>query len=226
MMMPFDKSSNVFDIEPFISEEVLFNLIHRIRDDENPILMKSEDGKIIIAQSSKQYPAWVRTDKNIEKQKYKEIADDFYKLFSNRTKLEFIAKPQISEFLANDYAKRKKVTWKKSMSMEAYQCPKINFPTNVTGAISVPTLEDVDIISEFFVGFIKDCFGISTSVDQQIENAKTYILSGNFYIWRNGDEVVSMANIAHRSKRYGRINEVYTLPSKRKKDMRVHWFVS
>lgn len=217
MMIPFGKSSNIFDTEPFVSEEVIFNLMHRIRDDDNPILMKSEDGQIIIAQSSEQYPAWIWTDKNIEKQKYEVIADDFYKLFSNRTTLKFVAKPQIAEFLANDYAERKKVTWKTSMSMEAYQCPKIIFPTNVTGAISMLSLEDVNIISEFFVGFIKDCFGISTSIDKQIENAKSYILSGNFYIWKNGDEIVSMANIAHRSSRHGRINEVYTPPSQRKR---------
>lgn len=216
-MIPFDKSSNIFDTEPFISEEVIFNLIHRIRDGKDPILMKSEDGKIIIAQSSEQYPAWIWIDKDIKEENYEEIAYDFYKLFSNRSTLKFVAKPQIAEFLANYYAEREKVTFRISMSMEAYHCPKIIFPTNVTGAISKPSLEDVNIITEFFVGFIKDCFGTSTSIDKQIKNAKSYILSDNFYIWKNGDEIVSIANIAHRSSRHGRINEVYTPPLQRKK---------
>lgn len=217
MFIPFDKSSNVFDTKPFITEEVRFNLMHRIRESDDPILIKSENGKVIIAQSSPQHPAWIWTDKDVEEQEYKELADGFYNLFKEQDSLEFVAKPEIAEFLANNYAKRKNITWKISMCMESYYCPNINFPMHVSGSISKPSLEDVEIISEFFGGFIQDCFGISTTADKQFKAARSYILSDNFYVWKNGNEIVSMANIAHRSPRHGRINEVYTPPSHRKK---------
>jgi hypothetical protein len=44
-----------------------------------------------------------------------------------------------------------------------------------------------------------------------------YIESENLYVWCNNNEIVSMANIAHRSNRHGRINEVYTKPDMRGK---------
>ncbi|SHE98104.1 hypothetical protein SAMN02745784_02419 [Tissierella praeacuta DSM 18095] len=217
MLIPFDKFSDIFDTKPFITEEVRFNLMHRIRESENPILIKSENGKIIIAQSSPQYPAWIWTSKDIEEQEYKELEDGFYNLFKKQSNLKFIAKPEIAEILADNFAKRKNITWKISMSMESYYCPSIKFPMNISGSIGKPSLDDVNIISEFFVGFIRDCFGISTTVDKQFKAASSYILSDNFYVWRNGNEIVSMANIAHRSSRHGRINEVYTSPSHRRK---------
>ncbi|WP_353097250.1 hypothetical protein [Tissierella praeacuta] len=176
MLISFDKFSDVFDTKPFITEEVRFNLMHSIRESENPILIRSENGKVIIAQFSPQYPIWIWTDKDIEEQEYKELEDNFYDLFKNQSNLEFIAKPEIAEILAENYAKRKNITWKISMSMESYYCPSIKFPMNVKGSISKPSLDDVDIISEFFVGFIQDCFGISTIVEEQIKVTRSYIL--------------------------------------------------
>ncbi|MBU5438733.1 GNAT family N-acetyltransferase [Tissierella sp. MSJ-40] len=217
MMITFDKSSNIFDIEPFIKDEVTFNLMHRIRDDDNPLMMKSENGKIIMAQSSPKYPVWIWTDKSIEENEYEELADDFYNLFCDRTKLTFVAKPQIAEFIANNYAKRRGVNWKTSICMESYCCPVIISPRNINGSINKPSLEDIGIIAEFLVGFIEDCFNINTTIDKQIEIAREYILSDNFYVWKVGNKIVSMANIAHRSPRHGRINEVYTPLSQRKK---------
>ncbi|WP_156946277.1 hypothetical protein [Clostridium akagii] len=37
-------------------------------------MMKNGNGKIIIAQTSPQLPAWIWTDKNVEEQDYKELA--------------------------------------------------------------------------------------------------------------------------------------------------------
>lgn len=96
------------------------------------------------------------------------------------------------------------------MCMESYCCPNVVFSKDVVGFISKPSLENIDIISEFFVGVIQDCFGITITVEKQIQTAKAYILSGNFYIWKIDDEIVSMANMAHRSACHVRINEVYT----------------
>lgn len=217
MLLSFDKSSNYLDSNPFVKEEVRFNLMHRIRDSERPIMMKSKNDKIIIAQSLQHLPAWVWTDVNLEKQEYGELADDFYNLFSTSTTLKFIAKPGIDEFLANDYSKRKNITWKTTMRMEAYCCPEVIYSKNVSGFIRKASLDNLDVISEFFVGYLNDCFGITTTIEKQIETARAYILSGNFYIWEIDNKIVAMANIAHRSARHVRINEVYTSPLQRKK---------
>lgn len=63
-------------------------------------------------------------------------------------------------------------------------------------------------------------FWKKTIIEEQVETAKMYIESGNFYVWRNDNEIISMANIAQRSQRHARINEVYTKPEIRGKGFR------
>jgi len=53
--------------------------------------------------------------------------------------------------------------------------------------------------------------------EEHLQNAKGDIESKKLYIWRNNNEIISMANIAHHSKRHARINEVYTKPDIRGK---------
>lgn len=216
-MILFDIATNTLDTEPFILDEVMFNLMHLIRDTETPLMLENDSGKVIIAQSAPLYPAWVWTDNSLEDDEFDELGEEFYRVFSNRSELSFVAKPSIADSLANHYASRKNISWKIDLKMESYYCPHIKAPVNVDGGISKPTFEDTVIISEFFAGFIWDCFGKSTTANEQIETAEKFIQSNDFYIWKVNGEIVSMANIAHRSPRHARINEVYTLPSKRMK---------
>lgn len=217
MMIPFDKTENVLNSNPFISEEVRFNLLHLICDGNSSLLLRREDNRAIIAQSGPNFPVWVWTDDNLTQQEHNELAEDFYKLFSDRIKLSLVAKPSTAEFLARDYSIRRNISWKFKLFMEAYHCPKVLIPLSVSGEISKPSIDDIVIISDFFAGFIRDCFDINTTAEEQIETAKKYILSDNFYVWRVCNEIVCMANVAHRSPRHTRINEVYTPHQKRKK---------
>lgn len=217
MMKVVDPLTNIFDEGSFLEDEVVFNLMHRIHDDPKAIIMASEDEKVIIAQSSENHPAWIWVDKAIGQTRDEEIADAFLQVFAERTQLKFVATPYMASFLAKDFAKRKDITWKKTMSMEAYHCPEIIEPKGVSGTIGKPCLEDAPLIATFFAGFIKDCFDIDVKAEQQLETAKSYIQSEDFYVWKNEGEIVSMAFIAHRSKRHGRINEVYTPVEHREK---------
>ena len=104
-----------------------------------------------------------------------------------------------------------------NLQMESFHCPSIILPKSVQGLLRKANISDTDIISEFFSGFIYDCFSTMTTPEQQLQTAKIYIESENLYILCNNNEIISMANIAHRSKRHERINEVYTKPCMRGK---------
>jgi len=99
--------------------------------------------------------------------------------------------------------------------MESFHCPSIILPKSVQGLLRKANISDTDIISEFFSGFIYDCFSTKTTPQQQLQTAKMYIESENLYVWCKGNEIISMANIAHCTNRHGRINEVYTKPDMR-----------
>lgn len=217
MLVPFDKSANIFDISPFIKDEIAFNMIHRIRDSENPILLKRIDSKILVAQSSSQHPVWIWTDDDISDQGIEELAYEFYNLYADKSQLSIVAKPMIAEYLAENYSKQKNIHWKIRLSLGAYHCPKVIVPKNSDGEIGRALIDDISTIASFLVGFVQDCFSIETTLDEHLETAKAYIESDNFYVWKKGNEIVSMANIAHRSSRHARINEVYTSPNYRGK---------
>lgn len=216
MMISFENVKDVLNSHPFILEEVRFNLLHRISDDNSSLLMRREDKRVIIAQSGPEFPVWIWTDDSLTEEEQSELTEDFFNLFSDRSKLTIVAKPVIAELLAKDYALKRKIAWRVKVLLEAYHCPKTLIPQNVSGEISKPSIDDIDIIADFFAGFIYDCFNKSTSSDKQIEAAKKHIQHGNLYVLRVSDEIVSMANIAHRSPRHARINQVYTPQQKRK----------
>src|SRR5471030_523297 len=101
--------------------------------------------------------------------------------------------------------------------MESFHCPLIVEPQSVEGELQKSIINDASVISEFLSRFIYDCFGKITTAEEQLENAKMYIESENLYVWRNNNEIISIANISHRSRRHARINAVYTKPNMRGK---------
>ncbi|WP_234118961.1 GNAT family N-acetyltransferase [Clostridium hydrogenum] len=217
MLIKFCGQDNTLDSKPFVNDEVQFNLIQLIRESEVPYLFTNKNKSMIIAQSALQFPAWVWTDNQITKYDKEELKNDFAELYKDADRLVFIAKPDIAIELAEHYSRVKNIKYSVVLQMESFQCQKVIEPKPLSGFLRKAALEDVKIISQFLSGFIYDCFGKTTTPDEQIQNAKCYIENGNLYVWCNDDGIISMANIAHRSKRNARINAVYTRPDMRGK---------
>ena len=109
------------------------------------------------------------------------------------------------------------VSYELVLGMEAYECPKIIEPQGVQGKLIKAELKHTDVVADFCAGFGYWCFGVTVTKESQIPAAKEMIESGNLFLWEVNGEICSMANIAHRSKRHARLNNVYTPPEQRKK---------
>lgn len=217
MLIEFSPKDNILDSKPFIEEEVRFNLLHLIRESTSPYLFTNKNKSVIIGQSAPKFPAWIWTSNKITSEDIDELKGDFAQLFNNAEKLSFVAKPDIAVVLADYYSTYRQTSYRVDLEMQSFHCPSIVEPKPVQGHLQKPTINDIDVISEFYSGFIFDCFGKKTIAEKLLGTAKMYIESDNFYIWRNKDEIIAMANIAHRSDRHARINEVYTKPEMRGK---------
>lgn len=90
-------------------------------------------------------------------------------------------------------------------------------PLGVEGTLNKASHDDIEKIAEFLAGFSEDAYGSVVDPSSQLEAAKNMVERGNLYLLFNNGSPVSMAQIAHRSARHGRINAVYTLPQHRKK---------
>lgn len=201
---------------PFLDDEVSFNLIYMIIGSETAVFAASANNRAIIAQNPS-FPAWIWTDAAITKPEIEELAMDFNSLYQENDRLELIAKPEIARYLANDYAKRNQVSFRKLFDMESYRCPKVISPETVKGETHLPTLEDAELIARFLAGFMVDCFARETTLESQTKKAQGFIEKGSCFTWKAGDDIVAMAAVHHCAPRHARISCVYT-PLKHRKN--------
>lgn len=217
MLIKFSGQDTILDSKPFIDDEVQFNLLHLIRESKSPFLYMNENRNVIIGQSTFKHPAWIWTLKEIENDEIEEFKKDFVQLYKDADMLTFVARPDVAVILAEYYCANTQVKYHIHLQMESFNCPRIIEPKSIQGFLRKATMNDINAISEFLSGFIYDCFGKKTMPEEQLEAAGEYIESENLYVWCKDNEVISMANIAHCSKRQTRINQVYTKPTMRRK---------
>lgn len=217
LLYKLSKTDEVWDSKEFKNNEVQFNLLHVIRDGETSYLAANKNKSVIIGQTSSDYPVWIWTSDEITDEEIKELKNDFSELFKEAKKLCCVAKSEIAVTLGKHYSEFRKFDYKIDMEMESFQCPSIIEPKAVKGIIRKANIDDANVISEFLSSFVYDCFGTVTAPVELLDAAKRYCNSGNLYVWCNVNQVISIANLAHRSSGYVRINEVYTRPNMRGK---------
>lgn len=217
MLIKFSGQDNILDSKPFINDEVQFNLLHLIRESKSPLLYMNENRNVIIGQSTLEHPVWIWTLKEIENEDIEELKNDFTELYEDVDVLTFVARPDIAVTLAEYYCANTKMKYHTHLQMESFKCSQIIETKSTQGFLRKAVMNDISVISEFLSGFIYGCFGKKATSEEQLEVAKAYIKSANLYVWCKDNEVISMANIAHCSKRQARINQVYTKPNMRGK---------
>jgi predicted GNAT family acetyltransferase len=215
MLVSLSVHDEVFDKEPFLQDEVRFNLFHRIRGSESPLLVTLENKAAIIGQSDRHAPAWVWTKEDLSSDDKIKLAADFCDLFREATELRLVAKPAIALILAEIFAADRCISYRVSMKMQSYRCPRLIPPKRTSGYIGKPLPGDQDEIVKFLAGFARDCFGTEPSARELREGGERLMRSSDFYVWRDQGAIISTANISHRSLRHARINQVYTRPEKR-----------
>ncbi|NIK76487.1 hypothetical protein FHS15_001612 [Paenibacillus castaneae] len=206
----------VFGGKPFLSNEVQYNLVHRITESEHSLCLKTPDGQMIFTQTPGHNGwLWISKEVNVDEEKamMKELIDHLkdHRLSGVTGDIETAKK------FAQDYSKINNLHYDTKMNMESYFCPIVKKPTNVRGEIQRAMSRDIEIVAQFMAGFSEGAYGISVDPKSQRPAAMEAIDAGNLYLWIVDGFPVSMANIAHRSPRHGRINAVFTPPSMRKK---------
>lgn len=213
MLIPFIKEENILNKNPFIKDEVQFNLIHRISDDSEALLLRLEDDTAIIARTAPKFPMWIWVEDNSNDTLVQEVVKEVKSIVSKEETFGIVSSLEVTKQFLEQYDSKYNLV----MEMESYYCPKVIIPKSTSGIMTKPSMEDLDIIAEYCAGFVYSGFGKKVSKESQLEGAKRMITSGNLYILKVNDEIVSMASIAHRAPRHVRINNVYTPPDQRKK---------
>lgn len=216
MFVPFSREDNILNEKPFLSYEVQFNLFYKIIEGKDVIALKTKDNNAIALQNPG-FAMWLWINEGLDKASVDNIINSLcYELEEDKL-FKISGKPEYVKSFAKKYSKLLDGDYRLALSMETYQCKKVIKPENVQGRMIRAKSCHADIIAEYCAGFVLDCFGAVVSKKSQIPGAEAMINAGNLFLWQVNGEIVSMASVAHRSKRYARINNVYTPTLQRKK---------
>lgn len=200
------------DSNIYREDSVQFNILSLILESEH-LKLYSDNSHIIICQSSPDTAVWIWTDDTITKDNAQMLYDCIYNEFEINTNSAFVIKPAMCDII-------KKVIKGKTgrdsyilTDMMSYHCLEPIEPEVIDGFMEQADLNDIDIIAEYRANDLKEMNNINTSKEEQLENTKSLIESGNLYVWKNNDgDMTSIAFVAHRSREQARINRVYTEP--------------
>ncbi|MFK9090874.1 GNAT family N-acetyltransferase [Bacillus salipaludis] len=200
----------------FEPDEVQYNLLFRIREGSDALCLKTADGSMIFAHTPG-HKGWLWISQEMAADKRDDIFEKLAIDLKNVPLPGITGNPDTVERFAEIYSKRKDIRWEKEMTMESYYCPKVLKPNNVRGTFRKATKEEVETVALYLAGFLRDAFNSSVDPVTQLSKAETMIEAGGIYLWLVDGKPVSMANISHRTAKYGRINSVFTPIELRKK---------
>lgn len=211
-MRQFDAYEGLLDRRGFMADEVRNNTLHRICESGSCKRLASEEGALIYAHNEG-HNAWLWMDKELAEERKQAYLLELIGDLKGADLPGVTGEMHAIERFARLYADANSVSYRTTMKMEAYHCPEVKLPPGVQGTMRPAVVGDAETVAEYLAGFSKDAFGLKVEPTSQIQAAEGMIASGNLYLWLSGSSPVSMANIAHRSPRHGRINAVYTPPA-------------
>lgn len=218
MIIEFAMEDGVLELPAFLRDEAPYNLLHLITESKQALCLTSRRRRIIYAQTPG-HNGWLwlaeqATDSERERL-IQQLVDHL--VISGAVLPGVTGTARTVELFAERYRVVRQIAYETRMGMESYTCPNAPYRPNVAGRLRIANRHDAPVIAAFLGGFQEDAYGTPTNAQNHQGAAEWMCSSGKLYVWIIEDEIVSMANLAHRSRRYGRINSVYTPRPHRKK---------
>lgn len=215
MFTQFVNGEGILNKKPFLDYEVQFNLFHRIIEGKELIALKTKDSNVIAMQNPG-HAMWIWVNEVLQESEVNNVVNSLCNIVKDKNISEISGQVEIVKRIAKQYSNLFGLSYKVSMGMQSYKCSKVIRPQNVQGNLIKAELCHVAIVAEYCKGFVFDSFGKIVTKESQVSGAERLVKSGNLFLWQLNNNVVSMANISHRSIRHARINSVYTPNEQRK----------
>lgn len=200
----------------FARDEVQYNLIHRISDGSDALLLRSQDGRMLYAETPG-YNGWLWVSGTLSKAERALLLGRLTDRLAGRRLVGLSADPALAAEFAGLYAEAANLQYRAYKRLQAYHCPAVRKQDGVKGGLQRAAAHNAPLIAEFKAGFARDAFGIDVDPSNELNAAEAAIAEGDLYLWVVDGVPVSMAGVAHRSARHARVNNVYTPPAERGK---------
>ncbi len=214
MLIPFQAVA--LESEPFLREEVRFNLLHTIAGGELAVGLQAEDGgAIALANPGRNMWLWVDESRGVA------YAASLIAELAERVKdsrLPGIAStPEHAKRFLAEYCPRSGASAGKSLRLMAYACPVVKTPAGIPGGWRKAGEEHAETVADFLCGFQMDCFQTQTDREEALAGANGMISSGKLLVWENDGKTVCMGGAFRNFARHAKLGPVYTPPEERNK---------
>lgn len=207
-MKQIDKNNKIFNSKEFQKDKYKFDLIYKILENDNALLISDEEN-YIIARGDVKYPSWIWTKDKISQEKVQEL-EEVLKLYLRENKKDkFVCKKELYEQFLNDDLKI--LNKEDYFEMGTLICNKVNKPKITDGKIDRVKKEELDIISKFWYLSTHEMNNVAPlTIEQAKKDAKQMIESDNFYIWRNKEGKIVCMAIYVVNNGQAKVSHVYT----------------
>jgi hypothetical protein len=147
----------------FFSDEVQYNLIHLISESNDFLCLKTFDGKLIFEQTPG-HNGWLWISREVAKVERKSMIEELAINLKGVSLPGISSEPEITAMFAEVFSNRNGIPFYSDMTLEAYHCPKVIKPVNVTGKLQKATQQNVVVIAEYLAGCLNDASNIFKSL--------------------------------------------------------------
>ncbi|MBR1884156.1 MAG: GNAT family N-acetyltransferase [Clostridia bacterium] len=215
MFKQIDKDSKIFESEEYLKDKYKFYII--LKNLQSPTLeLYSDEKNYIICRGKIDLPIWIWTKDDFDKNVAEEIENTISTMLVEESKTKLTCKKELYDLLVK--RKYNKLDLNDYFEMGFLICRKTKEPKKCDGVLSIPTLNDLDIIADYFYNDHLEMNGVdSITKDEARQKAIEYINSNKFYVLRNhNNKIVCMAGY-NTVEEQAKINAVYTPKEERKK---------
>ena len=198
-------------------ERAVFQLFELITEAEKYESWTDNDSYIIM-QSNENAPIWIWLSEavNDNMQIVYQIADILKERVSKNPKVHFNAVPEIFSAILPHLEAQINEKTVCVMPMNVYVlADSVN--VNEKGSMILASDKDANAMETLLTQLVEDGEHGSMPVETAKKVVDSLIASGNVFLWKEDDEICSMAMVAHRGEHFTRINTVVTERSKRGK---------
>ncbi|AIQ59616.1 GNAT family N-acetyltransferase [Paenibacillus borealis] len=209
MFVNFEPDDRVLHSKAFLQEEVEYNLIHLITGNPESLRLKTAEDELIFAHTEG-YNPWLWISPEVDAVQRRALVKQLGERVKELGLSGVTGAPETARLFAEAYCENTGKLYHVHMIMEAYHCPQVQKPSNVSGKLLQADAGYIPVIADYLACFVKDAFGTDNAPENFLGYARDITGSGTLRLWMVQDRPVSMANLAHLSSRYARINEVFT----------------
>lgn len=188
-------------------DEIVYNLIFSRREAENTLLL-TDDHSCIITQSREPKPVVVFLNGHPDRALEFELVQQLSNQLKKTGKLRINAKAEYIRDTLECVSTMTGIPYSINRTFNAYACFSVKQPIK-QGKLVVPEREYRKNMARLFCEMQYDDGHVLISEEEADAFADKMVNSNSLFLWKDGD-IVSMAKIAHKSRKYARIDTVVT----------------